>query len=329
MDIKILSAEDVRQSLPMNVAIEAMKTAYSQFSSNQAKVPLRSRIDVATQQGVSLFMPALLGETNELAVKIVSVFPNNLERGEPTIYALVIVLDASSGRPLAVLEGGSLTAIRTGAASGAATDVLARPDSKTVAIFGSGVQARTQLEAVCTVREIEDVWVFSLDRPGLDAFIAEMTGSGPIPAQVKIAKDPDQAVEGADIICTATTSTTPVFTAENVKAGTHINAIGSFTPEMQEIDPAILTQARIVVDSREAVLAETGDLIIPIDQGLLSEDAIQAELGEILNGTEPGRTGPDEITLFKSVGIAVQDTAAAGRAIVGAIDRNLGQIVNL
>ena len=313
----------------MSQAIEAVKEAYAQLSAGGADLPLRSRIDVPEHQGTTFFMPAYLGSTADLAVKIVSVFPRNVAQGIPTIAAVVIVLDASTGRPTAILEGASLTAIRTGAASGAATDVLARPEAKRVAIFGSGAQARTQLEAVCTVRRIEGVRVFSLDPKGARSMAEELAGRGPVPSDVVVASTPDEAIADADIICTATTSETPVFRGADLKPGTHINAIGSYTPQMQEVDPTTILRSLVVVDSKEAVLAEAGDLLIPIEQGKMTPDVIHAELGEILNGDRHGRTSPEQITLFKSVGVAVQDAITAGRALARAKQLGLGQMIEL
>ena len=217
-------------------AIAGMKTAYAQLSTQQAVVPLRAHVDVAAHQGTSLIMPAYLKESDDLAVKIVSVFPNNPQRNEPTIYASVMVLDAETGRPLAMMEGGTLTAIRTGAGSGAATDLLARPDASVVAILGSGVQARTQLEAVCTVRDIREVRIYSPTNENAVLFAREVKGKGRIPQLVRIMRDADTAVKGADIICAATTSTTPVLNGKLLEPGVHINGVGSFQPSMQEFD---------------------------------------------------------------------------------------------
>ena len=327
MDIRVLSAKEVCKALPMADAIEAMKRAFRQLSGGKAELPLRSRIEI--EQGFTLFMPAYLHQHSDLAVKIVSVFPQNPEQDLPTIHAAVLLLDSHNGAPIALMEGTSLTAIRTGAASGAATDLLASPEAKTVAILGSGVQARTQLEAVCTVREIERAWVYSIDPPGMQTFVKEMAGYGPIPQDLKLAKDADQAVSQADIICTATTSSTPVFDGTRVPNGVHINAVGSFTPAMQELDEEIIKRATVIVDSRQAVLAEAGDLIIPIQRGVISEAWIQAELGEIVQGTHPGRVDPDQITVFKSVGVAVQDAAAAAQAFIGASQAGLGHWISL
>jgi ornithine cyclodeaminase len=240
-----------------------------------------------------------------------------------------MVLDSVTGRPQALLEGGTLTAIRTGAASGAATDVLARQDAVSVAIMGSGVQARTQLEAVCTVRDIHEVRLFSLDRQQAEKFAEELAGKGPIPPAITVTRDADSAVAEADIICTATTSTTPVFDGRLIKAGTHINGVGSFTPEMQEVDLTTVQRSLVVVDSRTAVLAEAGDLIIPLENGDIKEDHIFAELGEIVSGHLQGRERQDQITFFKSVGVAVQDAAAASIALKNALKQDLGTTISL
>lgn len=329
MQIRILTGEEVRLALPMPETIEIIKEAFRQLSARKASVPLRTRIEVTDQEGVALFMPALLHTTRDLAIKIVSVFPRNTDLELPTIHAVVVAIDPDTGRPLALIEGGSLTAIRTGAASGAATDLLARSGTRQVAIFGSGVQARTQLEAVCAVRDIEAAWVYSINKEGAQTFAEEMAGVGSIPSQINVATDPADALAGADVVCTATTSSTPVFSGRDLRPGTHINAVGAFTPEMQELDEHTVERAYVVVDSRAAALAEAGDLMIPIQKGLIREDHIRAELGEIVSGDAPGRTSDDQITLFKSVGVAVQDAAAAGLALRRAEELGLGQLVEL
>jgi alanine dehydrogenase len=327
MELLFLNAQEVSQALPMQQAIPAMKQAFQQYSSGQADLPLRTRIDVSTHDGSTLFMPALLAESESFAIKVVSVFPGNASLDLPTIHAIVVAIDPQTGAPIAVLEAASLTAIRTGAASGAATDVLAREDSSTLALFGSGSQARTQVEAVCHVREIATVKVFSLENAQAEQLCREM--SERLDIAIELAKDPEDAIGQADIICTATTAMEPVFKSADVRPGTHINAIGSFTPTMQEVDVASLNNPLIIVDSQEAVLAESGDLIIPIQSGLLNEQAIHAELGYIFNGTKEGRQSPDQITYFKSVGIAVQDAIAASTAIARARESGLGKMLAL
>lgn len=326
MELRLFSAADVRAALPMSEAIAGMKQAFAQLSDGRADAPLRTHLGI-TPDDSTLVMPAYVPDNHALAIKIVSVFGSNSARHLPLIHALVLALDDATGRPLALMEGGALTAIRTGAASGAATDVLARADARVAAVFGSGVQARTQLEAICTVRPIEEVRVFSL--VGAEAFIEDMAGRGPVPAAIHLSTSAAEAVHGADIICTATTARTPVFDGADLKPGAHLNAIGAFTPQMQEIDPTTVQRATVVVDSRAAALEEAGDLILPLEAGLISAEHIYAELGEILLGRLPGRTSPEQITFFKSVGIAVQDAVAAQLVLQNGAALGLGQVVSL
>ncbi len=327
MQLRLYSADDVRHALPMADAIDAVKAGYVQLSAGRAQAPLRTHLAVRPDDA-TLIMPFYApDDEGALGLKLVSVFNSNVPRGLPLIHSVVLAVDTASGAPLALIEGGSLTAIRTGAASGAATDVLARPDATTAAIFGGGVQARRQLEAVCTVRRIERVFVYSL--VGAEAFVAEMAGYGPIPADIIIARSPREAVAEADIICAATTTRTPVFDGRDLKPGTHVNGIGSFTPEMQEIDAVTVRRARVVVDSVEAALAEAGDLIIPLRAGEINLAHINTELGEIIAGSKPGRTSAEQITFFKSVGVAVQDAMAAKIILRNGSALDLGTTIEL
>ncbi len=327
MRIRVLSADDVRRALPMREAVEAMKRAFAQLSTGQAEVPLRVPVHVPRHNGLTLFMPAYLAADDRMAVKIVSVFNDNPARGLPLIHALVVVVDAETGQPAAVMEGGYLTALRTGAASGAATDLLARLDASTVAVFGAGVQGRTQLEAVCAVRQIRQAWVYDVDPDRARRYAEEMGARLGIP--VHIASTPAEAARPADVICTATTSSVPVFGDAHVRPGTHINAVGAYTPEMREVPTETVLRARVVIDHRTASLAEAGDLLIPIREGRMTEEHIWAELGEIVAGRKAGRLSPDEVTLFKSVGVAVQDVAAAAAVLEAARRQNLGVEVSL
>jgi alanine dehydrogenase len=325
--IRILSRQDVRQSLPMAEAIEAVKAAFAQLSTGRADVPLRVALEVPRHNGVTLFMPAYLEADDQMAVKIVSVFNDNPAKGLPLIHALVTVVDATTGEPVAVMDGTYLTALRTGAASGAATDLLARQETGTAAIFGAGVQGRTQLEAVCAVRPIEKAWVYDISPQQAATYVAEMTQRLSLP--VEVAGTPAEAVRQADVICTATTATSPVFDGADVRPGTHINAVGAYTPHMQEIPVETVLRAKVVIDHRESSLAEAGDLIIPLQQGRMTEEHIYAELGEISAGVKPGRTSAEEITLFKSVGVAVQDVAAASAVLEAARRLGLGTDISL
>jgi ornithine cyclodeaminase len=325
----ILNSEAVRRSLPIREAIEGMKSAYAALSDGSAEVPLRGRLSIAAHDATSLFMPAYvhLPGAEALAVKIVSLFPRNPARGLAFIQAAVLVLEADTGRPIGLLEGSTLTAIRTGAAGGAAVELLSRPESRVLALFGAGIQARTQLEAACTVREIETVWVFDTAEGQGARFASEMSGVGRVPRDVRVASSPREAASAADIICTATTSSTPVFSDADVGPGVHISAVGSYTPEMQEIPGETVQRACVWVDSRAASLAETGDLIKPIRAGMFGDDHIAAELGEVVLGRAPGRQSAGEITLFKSVGVAVQDALAASIALNNARRLGIGQEV--
>jgi len=223
-----------------------------------------------------------------------------------------------------LLEGSALTAVRTGAAGGAAVDLLSRPDSSVLAVFGAGAQGRRQLEAACTVRKIQTVWIFDADVQRARQLAEQSSGIGPIPRDVRVASSSSEAVMGADLICTATTSRTPVFLDADLKAGTHISAVGSYTPEMQEIPGESVARARLYVDSRSAALAETGDLIVPIQHRIFNEQHIVGELGEVVNGWVAGRRSPEEITIFKSVGVAVQDAVAASIAMENARRLRIG-----
>ncbi len=322
----ILNADEVRQALPMDQAIKAMKDAYASLSDGTAVVPLRTRLPIPNSDALSLFMPAYVHakDSEALAIKAVSLFPTNPPRGIAYIQAAVLVFDPETGRALALLEGSSLTAIRTGAASGASISLLARKESKVVAIFGAGAQGRTQLQAACTARDVESVFVFDSDTDKAKAFADEMAGQDRIPKHIQVAGSPKEAIENADIICTATTSSIPVFDDKDVKPGTHISAVGAYTPEMCEIPSETVFHARVFVDSRAACMEEAGDLIQPIRAGLFDESHIHAELGEVVLGHKPGRQSADEITFFKSVGIAVQDAMAAQTTLENARKMNIG-----
>ena len=324
--LRFLSREDVERALTVKDAIPLVREAFVQLSSKRACVPLRTRIDVTERHGTVLYMPAYFPAREILAVKVVSLFKDNPAAGLPLIHALVVVNDARTGRPLAVMDGEALTAIRTAAASGLATELLARREAEVAAIFGAGVQGRTQLEAVCAVRPIARAYVFDPDAQRAAAFCREMGEK--LSLAISAADSPEQ-LQNADVICTATTSSTPVFAHQDVKPGAHINAIGAYKPGEREIPEATVRVARIVVDQREACLAEAGDLVIPLAQGLITPDHLHAEIGEIAAGRKTGRGSDTEITLFKSVGNAIQDAAVASQALERARALGLGSEVRL
>lgn len=321
-----LNQREVEQALPMADVITVMKTAFSALSAGQVQLPIRTQIPVAGGDASALFMPAYMThpERQALALKAVTVFPGNPARGLPTIHAAVLVLDVRTGQVKALLEGSSLTALRTGAASGAATDILARPDARIGAVFGAGVQGRTQLQAVCEVRDLKTVWIYDPDPERSEKLIADLAGAGPVPLDLRPADSPAQAVSDADVICTATTASTPVFRAEDLKEGVHINGVGSFTPDMVELPPDAFPGALVFVGSREGVLEEAGEVLAALKQGLIKESDL-IELGQVINGDAAGRTNPGQTTIFKSVGAAVQDAAAAHLALDNAAGEGLGR----
>jgi ornithine cyclodeaminase len=330
MKLKILTRDDVAKAVNMAEAIETVKKAFIQLSSGRAEMPLRTQVPVEKRKGVTLFMPAYLADSDAMGAKIVSVFPDNQKKKLPTIHAVVISVDAKTGRPTAVMDGTYLTALRTGAASGVATDILCREDARVAAIFGAGTQSRTQLEAICTVRSIEKVWVYDIVPTVAAAYVKEMKERGsPIPADISVAKSPKQAVSEADVICTATTSFGPVFNDSDLKPGVHINGVGSYTPKMQEIPARAVIRSKVIVDSRQAALIEAGDLIIPIDSGQISDKHIHGEIGELAAGKIPGRESEKETTFFKSVGLAVQDVSVGELVLRRASELGLGHEVDI
>ena len=324
--IRLLSADDVRAALPMAEAIEVMQDAFTAVSSGRAEVPLRTHLTLRGGAGAMLTMPAATSGPVRLGAKLLTLFPNNPDRGLPFIQGLVVMFDAGTGRPTGLLEGTALTAIRTGAASGLATSLLANADASRVGIIGSGTQARTQLEGVCCARAIEQVAVYSPS--GAERFAEEMQGVGKVPDTIHVASSAAEVVRDSDIVCTATTASTPVLSSDDVRPGTHINAVGSYTASMQELDPRLLPRARLVVDQVLAALEEAGEVIAAVREGLIREDEL-IELGAIVDGAHPGRQGRDEITVFKSVGLAAQDLCAAARALQRAEAGDLGVLVEL
>jgi len=314
MKIMLLTAQDIEAALPMTAAIEVMRSAFGQLAAGDITMPLRSHLPTAG--GVTLVMPAYLHRSQDLGIKIVSVNQTNAPRGLPVVSAVVLVVDPETGIPVALLEGTCLTALRTGAVGGLAADILARPDATQVTLFGAGVQGRSQLEAVCCVRSITRANIVDPTEAAARR-LSEEVATWPNPPKTRIITDPQQAIHSADIVIAATTSKTPLFDGRELQTGTHVTGIGSFTPEMQEIDATTVNRARVVVDQRDACLAEAGDLI-------KSGAGIDAEIGEIINGRQAGRSSAEEITFFKSVGVAVQDAAAAGAVLAAARKMNLG-----
>jgi ornithine cyclodeaminase len=325
----VLTRSDVRSVASMSEAIELMKSAFRELSAGRAVAPFRVPIEIEEQEGVSLFMPAYVPASDALGVKFVSVFPRNPSAGIPTIHAAVTLIDATNGQPIAMLDGGFLTALRTGAVSGAATDLLARPDSKTLVVIGAGAQGVTQAAAVCEVRPIERVIVVDRFDESLARFRDTVAREwGHLTDRIETTNDAG-AVREADIICTATTSKTPVYDDADLPDGVHINAVGAFTPEMQETPSRTIARARVVVDNFDAAFAEAGDLIIPVNEGLVTVEHYRTELGHLVDGSATGRSNDREITFFKSVGNAIQDVVVGKNLVERASEKGIGIDIDL
>ena len=319
--VLILSKSQLRSVLTMGDCIDAVEEAFREFALGTATMPTRVSLSLEDKAGWLGVIPAYLARAGSLSTKIVSVYANNATvHGLSNVLATVILNDAETGEPVAILEGSYVTAMRTGAVSGVATKYLARTDSEVVGIFGAGVQARKQLQAVHEVRKIQSVIVYDTDKDRARDFLADVSGTSKL--SISVASTPSELVRASDIIVTATTSTAPVLNGRDVKAGTHINAIGAFTPTSREIDDETVSTSKIVVDSVDAALAEAGDILIPLRHGVIQRQDIWAELGEIITGKKSARTSAQEKTLFKSVGLGIQDAAVAKLAFEKA--RRLG-----
>jgi ornithine cyclodeaminase len=323
--MRVLGRSEVERLVQMADAIELMREVFEHVGHGRAQAPERIGLDVNAGRDSILFMPAHLPASGATGIKIVSVFPENLRsRGVPTINGVVVLNDPDTGEVSALMDAGYITALRTGAVSGLATDLLARPDARVLAVFGAGVQARTQIEAVMHVRRIERVLVHAPTRAHATALVEEVVARYGPRCAAEVAPDADAALVDADIVVTATTATTPVFDGERLRSGTHVNAVGSFKPWVRELDDATIRRARVFVDQRSAALHEAGDLLIPMRAGLMQADDIAADLGELVLGSRSGRQGVDEITVFKSVGLAVEDMIVAQRVLARAEASGVG-----
>lgn len=325
--VLILSRTDLEALLPMVDVIGAVEAGFREYAGGRCRVPVRLPLDVPDRNALVLFMPAYLPESGTLGTKIVSVYPDNPARGLPTITGSYLLADAATGELLALMDATYLTAIRTAAASALATRLLARPDARVLGIFGAGVQARFHVWALRTVARIDEVVVFNRTPARAHGFADDMTAAHGIP--VRVAATPDECARSADLIATCTRSAVPVFDGHALRPGTHINAVGAYTPEMRELDEETVIRAKVVVDTYAGAMAEAGDLLIPIRQGRMTEAHIHAELSELVIGKKTGRESADEITVFKSVGFAVEDAVTARLAYERAVRQGVGVQVRL
>lgn len=324
--IRIIKAGEIKQFYSMPKAIDAMGRAFASLSSGESYVPMRFVSKLPTNELIMLFKPAYVEKEKRVTIKFLTQRESGAIPGIPTIQGIVWVIDSLTGEILSIMDGEYLTALRTGAASGLATRCFARKDAITLALFGCGSQGRTQLEAVVCEREIKKVLIFDTNEELAKQFISEMEKKFKL--DMVYTSDTTKLIE-ADIICTATNSNKPLFRRDEVKEGVHINAIGSFQPHMQELDPWIIKDARVFVDHAEPCLKESGDLLKPISEGIISENHIAGEIGDFLLNRISGRESEEQITIFKSVGVAIQDYAVATDIYNDSLKQGFGFEINL
>ena len=309
MIVLLLSRADVAHLLPMRECVDVMESALHALSSGDAVLPLRHVLRLPDSKNAFAVMPAYLGAPKAVGAKVITVFPDNHGTGRDSHQGAVLLFEAEQGSLAAIMDASSITAIRTAAVSGVATRLLAREDAADVAILGSGVQARTHLEAMCAVRPVKRVRVWSRSASAVREFAARASRQHAV--EVASAPSAKDAVVGADIVCTVTASREPVLAGEWLEAGAHVNAVGASLPFARELDTAAVARGRLYVDRRESALNEAGDFLIPRREGAIGDDHIVGEIGELLLGRVPGRRSADEVTIFKSLGLAVEDVAAA------------------
>ncbi|MFB3889574.1 MAG: alanine dehydrogenase [Candidatus Bathyarchaeia archaeon] len=329
MDTLLLSEQEVAELLFMDEVLEVVELAFRESALGYTQMPPKMYLQYTQYHGDLRTMPAYLERLDMSAVKIVNVHPNNMkEHGLPTVMATILLIEPKTGRLLSVMGGRNITAMRTGAAGGIAAKYLARKDSKTAGFVGSGVQARTQLAALLQVfPRLNEIRVWDVWLEAAEAFAFEIKSRHPH-LQTKVAISVESAVEGADIVVTTTPATQPVVQNEWVSEGTHLNCIGADAPGKEEIDPAILRRAKIVVDDWEQA-SHSGEINIPVSKGMINRDSVWAELGEIVAGVKPGRASPREITVFDATGLAIQDAVTAELVHRKAIQRKKGHAITI
>lgn len=328
----VLTRADLERVLAPRDVIDALAEAFRRQAAGRTFIPQRGVLPVG-DDGMLLVMPAVsrpapgTHEAGGLGAKLVTYYPRNRDRGQPTHLASYVLMDHATGGPLALLEASFITALRTGATSALAAKHLARPDSRSLACFGTSVQAGWQLRCLAAVVPLARAVVLGRDQERARAFADAMARE--LGVTVETGRDPALAVGAADIVTCATTSPTPLFAGADLRPGTHVDAVGAFRPAEREVDTETVRRARVVVDAYSAALAEAGDLLIPLAEGAIAREHVVAELCELVTGARIGRTGPADVTLFKSVGFALEDLATATLAYHRARARGIGVEVAL
>jgi ornithine cyclodeaminase len=319
---RLLNEAQVRSLLPMADLIEAMEDALARFSAGDVLQPVRTVLTVGPTKAYFGLMPAYMPQPARLGAKLVTVFGNNEARGLPSHLATIVLLDPDTGALQAILDGRYITEARTAAVSAVSARHLARAEASTLAIVGSGVQARSHLQALAEVRPLREVRVWSPREPSRDRFVVEMAGR--TPAHLRATASAENAVRGADLVVLATSSPTPVVQNAWVADGAHVMSVGACRPDQREMDPALVARARLFVDSRAAALVESGDVVLGIREGRFTPSHIGGEIGQVVMGRASGRGDAGDVTIFKSLGMAVEDVVAADLVLSRAIEQGSG-----
>jgi alanine dehydrogenase len=323
----LLSETQVQALIDIDELIAALEQAHVQYSTGKAVMPVRLVVALPQIQGRITSMPGFLNEDKALGMKVVTYFQDNPKQGLPAILATIMLFSAETGKMIAAMDGSYITAIRTACASAMATKALANPQTPVLGILGAGVQARAHIQALTRVRKLEKIKLYSPSGASAAAVKQEMAPQ--VEAEIEVAQSAEEAVRDTDILVTVTTAKEPILKQEWLKTGVHINAVGSHRPDHREIDGATVGSAKVVVDSREAIMAECGDLLLAIKENSIRAEHIHGEIGEVLAGKKPGRSSTGEITLYKSVGIAIQDVATANVVYRKALEQGVGTNVEL
>ena len=323
----VLSEKDVQKLLNIEELIQALEQAHIQYSTGKAVMPVRLVVPLPQIHGRITNMPGYLTQDKALGMKVVTYFQNNPKQDLPAILATIMLFSADTGKMIAAMDGSFITAIRTACASAMATKGLANPNTPVAGILGAGVQARAHIQALCRVKKLQRIKIYS--PLGISAERVRQELESEVGVDIEVASSAEDMVRGSDLVVTVTTAKEPVLELDWLKPGAHINAVGSHRPDLREIDGTTLARSKVVVDSREAIMAECGDILLAIKEKSITENSIHAEIGEVLAGTKPGRTSAAEITLYKSVGIAIQDVAAAHLIYHKALEKKIGTEVEI
>jgi ornithine cyclodeaminase len=324
---RLLNEAQVKALLPMRDLIAAMENALARFSAGDVLQPVRTVLTVGPTRAYFGVMPAYLPQPARLGAKLVTVFSGNEARGLPSHLATILLLDPDTGALQAMLDGRYITEARTAAVSAVSARHLARADAATLAIIGSGVQARSHLEAFTEVRALKEVRVWSPRPASRERFVAEMAGH--TPARLRATETAEQAVRGADLVVLVTSSPAPVIENDWVNEGAHVVSVGACRPDQREMDPVLVARARLYVDSRAAAVVESGDIVLGMREGRFTESHIVGEVGQVVLGRAPGRAGAAEVTVFKSLGMAVEDVVAADLVLSRAVEQGAGAELTL